>query len=391
MHILVAPDSFKGSLTSIQVASSIEKGILEVYPHATVTLLPMADGGEGTVDALLSAAGGQHRNSAVGGHRHVATVQGPLGRPVEAHYGVLPNGTAVIEMAAASGLPLLSADERNVQAASTYGTGQLLKQALDAGSTRIIMGLGGSATNDGGAGAAAALGARFLDSNGNDLPPGGAALKDLATIDTSGLDARLATVEITLASDVDNPLCGQNGASAVFGPQKGASPKEVRLLDEALAHFSNVVKEQLGLDLADIPGAGAAGGLGYGMMAFCNAEISSGVDLILDALDMEEILKDVDLVITGEAKIDAQTLAGKVPVGVGRRAQAQGVPVIAIVGSIGKGAEQVYQCGVDAIISAAIGPMKLEEMMENASILVQDAAERAMRLVAVGAKHHEAR
>ena len=292
MRIVVAPDSYKGSLAALGVAQAMERGILRVFPDAEVCTIPMADGGEGTVDALLAATGGKRR---------LSEVSDPLGKRITAQWGVLGDGcTAVIEMAAASGLTLQAAEQRNPRITSTHGTGELMRAVLDAGLRKIILGIGGSATNDGGTGMARALGARFLDTDGHELPDGGAALAGLQRIDLSLLDPRLRDTEITVACDVDNPLCGPRGASAVFGPQKGATPAMVAELDAALAHFAAVAQNATGRDIAEQAGAGAAGGLGAGLLFFTLAQLKPGVDIVLDAVGFSDLVKDADFVITGE-------------------------------------------------------------------------------------------
>lgn len=376
MKIVIASDSFKGSASALDVAQAIEKGILQVAPEAEVIKVPVADGGEGTVDAMVFAGGGTLRRK---------TVTGPLGAPVEAIYGVLPSGTAVIEMAAASGLPLLPRDRLDPLAASTYGTGELIRAALDDGCNAILLGIGGSATNDGGAGMAQALGVSLRDADGKELPPGGGALHSLKTIDLSGLDPRVAACRFSVACDVKNPLCGDQGASAIFGPQKGATPEMVKSLDTALAHYAACIHDQLGLSIAETPGAGAAGGLGAGLLAFCGAEIRPGIDTMLDFISFDALLQGADLVITGEGRIDGQSIFGKVPVGVGRRAKAAGgIPVVAVVGCVGAGADAVYHEGVDAILSIADGPMALEDSMARSLILLENAGFTLMRILQVG-------
>lgn len=373
MKIVVACDSYKGSCSAVSAALCMEEGIRRVFPHAEVERIPMADGGEGTVEAVLAAAGGSLLEEEVGD---------PLGRPVRASCGVLKDGTAVIEMAAASGLTLLSPDERNPLKTTTYGTGELIRAVLDRGCRRIWIGIGGSATNDGGAGMAQALGARLLDKDGKDLPPGGGALGRLHRIDVSGLDRRLGRTQIAAACDVSNPLCGARGASAVYGPQKGATQEMVRILDENLAHFAGIVKEQLGRDIAEEKGAGAAGGLGAGLMLFCGAQMEPGIQTVLDMTDFDARAAGADLVITGEGQIDYQSAFGKVPVGVAGRAKKLGkIPVVAIVGNIGAGAEKVYSHGIDTVFSIVPGAVSLEYAMENAERLIADASERVMRLV----------
>ena len=328
MRIVIAPQSFKGSVSGPEAARAIQEGILRVFPKAETVLVPVADGGDGTLDALVEATSGQ---------TFASRVNGPLRQRVQARWGVMGDcKTAVIEMAQASGLALLPYKDRNPRHTSTYGTGQLIKRALDRGYRRIIVGMGGSATNDGGVGMAWALGARFYDSKGLPLTPGGAALSRLASIDVLGLHPALKRAEIIAASDVDNPLCGPEGASAVYGPQKGANANTVRILDKALERYASVVRESLGIDVAERPGAGAAGGLGAGLMAFCDGQVRSGIDIVCQVLDFDARLQGADLVITGEGRLDASTVYNKAPVGVARRASALGIPVIALAGSLGR-------------------------------------------------------
>ena len=340
--IVVAPDSFKGTMSSLEVCNIVKSAIASVDSGIEVAAVPIADGGEGTVDALLSA---------VGGKKMTVTVKDPLMRDVQAYYGILNDGfTAVIEMAQASGIGYLENDLWPLEA-TTFGTGQLIKSALDEGCDKIIMGLGGSATTDGGIGAAAALGIRFLSEDRNEIPPNGGGLSLLHKIDASGIDPRLEKTEIILACDVDNCLCGESGAAAIFGPQKGASPEQVGILDRNLEHYAAVMKEQFGLDVMDIRGGGAAGGLGVSLIAFANARIMPGIQVILDTVKFSEIIKDADLIITGEGRIDNQTVLGKVPAGIARAAKHRGVPVIAIGGSLGKGYEAVYDEGIKGVFS----------------------------------------
>ena len=371
MKIVIAPDSFKGSLAAPQVAEAIARGWQAVFPAAECLLRPMADGGEGTVDAVLAAAGGERRT---------CTVSGPLGTPVEAHWGWLDNGTAVIEMAAASGLHRVAADQRDILRACSQGTGELIRQALDAGARHIILGLGGSATNDGGAGLLRALGVRLLDSAGQPLAPGGAALARLAEIDLSGLDPRLAQVPVLVAADVDNPLCGPHGASAVFGPQKGASPEQVRLLDAALTHYAERMAATLGTDHSTEPGAGAAGGLGFAARALLGARFRPGIAVVAELCGLAEAVQGADLVITGEGRLDAQTLHGKTPLGVARIAHAAGVPVIALAGSLGEGYQRLYAAGLSAAFSLAPGPIDLRQACADAAALLQARATDIARL-----------
>ncbi|ONM42471.1 glycerate kinase [Halopseudomonas pachastrellae] len=358
MKLVIAPDSFKESLSARAVAEAIAAGWARVYPDAELLLCPMADGGEGTVDALLSATDGKLQQT---------RVSGPLGDPVEAHWGLLPNAQAIIEMAEASGLHRVEPGRRDVLAASSHGTGELIRAALDAGVRRFVLGLGGSATNDGGAGLLAALGVRFLDREGQELPLGGAALARLSQIDLTGLDTRLAQVEVMVAADVDNPLCGPRGASAVFGPQKGASPEQVAQLDEALAHYADVMAATLGEDLRDLPGVGAAGGLGFAARAVLRAGFRPGVELVAELSGLAQAMQGADLVITGEGRLDGQSLHGKTPVGVARLARTAGVPVIALAGSLGEGYQRLYAEGIGAAFSLAPGPLSLEQAMQQAA------------------------
>jgi glycerate kinase len=377
MRIVVAPDSYKGSLSALQVAQAMERGIRAVYPGAEVDLVPIADGGEGTVESLARATGGRLEH---------ATVSDPLGRPVRAAWGILGDGrTAVLEMAAASGLPLLAPEERDPRVASTCGTGQLVRAVLDRGLRRLIVGIGGSATNDGGAGLARALGARFLDAGGAELPEGGAALARLARVELSGMDARLAEAELVVACDVDNPLCGERGASAVYGPQKGATPEMVAALDAALANYARVAGAATGRDVAAVPGAGAAGGLGAGFLLFTGARFRPGIEVVLEACGFQERVRNADLVLTGEGRTDAQTAMGKAPVGVARLAGRAGVPVLCLSGSLGPGAEAVLEQGIAATLSVVPGPMTLETCMADAALLVEQGAARLCRILRAGA------
>ncbi len=377
MRVVVAPDSYKGSLSALEVASAMERGILRVFPQAIVDKVPIADGGEGTVAALVEATNGKVMHS---------PVRAPLGETITAHWGMFGDGaTAVIEMASASGLPLLLPDRRDVLNACTWGTGDLVRAALDAGAKTIIIGIGGSATNDGGMGFARALGAKFLDAKGNDLPPGGAALANLARIDLSDLDPRLAETEIRVACDVDNPLCGPRGASAVFGPQKGATPEYVARLDAALAHYATIAAAATGKpQVAEAPGAGAAGGLGAAFLYFSNATLAPGVGLVLQATNFDARVKNADLVFTGEGRTDFQTAFGKAPVGVAGAAKKYGKPVICLSGGLGDGATDVYAHGIDAVCSIAPGPISLEECQKNSATLVEDASERICRVISAG-------
>jgi glycerate kinase len=376
MQILVCPQEFKGSLTAREATSAIALGLRRALPAADVDLAPMADGGPGTIDAVLSSASG---------HRRKAAVQDPLGRPVEASWALLDDGpTAVIEMAAASGLVLLAPEERDPRRAGTRGTGQLIRVALDAGARRLIVGVGGSATNDGGGGMAQALGARLLDAEGGDLPPGGAALARLDRIDISGIDPRLSGCEVTAATDALNPLCGPSGASVVYGPQKGATAEVAVELDAALRHYADVVRRDLGVDIASIPGAGAAGGLGGGLVAFLGARIESGARLVAAAIALPQRIAVADVVFTGEGRLDAQTAYGKSVSLVARLAKERKRPVIALAGSIEGDAATLAASGVDAAVSIARGPATEAEMFAKAASLLSDAAERVARLLLAG-------
>ena len=373
MRVVVAPDSYKGSVSAVGVAAALERGVLRVFPQAEVRKIPIADGGEGTVEALVTATGGKIRQE---------RVRGPLGEAVEAYWGILGDGeTAVIEMAAASGLPLVPSERRDPRITSTYGTGELIRAALDAGLRRIIIGIGGSATNDGGTGMAQALGAKFLAADGTELPPGGGALAKLKTMDLSGLDSRLAATEITVACDVDNPLCGSRGASAVFGPQKGATPAMVAELDSALAHFAECARAATERDVADLAGAGAAGGLGAGLLFFTPAKLRPGVEIVLEAVKFADVVKEAAFVITGEGRTDFQTAYGKAPVGVAKVAKQFGVPVFCISGGLGDGADDVLAQGIDATMSICSRPLSLEECMRDGATLIEEAAARLCRIL----------
>lgn len=378
MHIVVAPDSYKGSLSALAVSEAMERGILSVFPDAVVTKIPIADGGEGTVAALVTATNGQiiHQQ-----------VTGPLGEPVTAHWGILGDGeTAVIEMASASGLTLVAKDRRNPAVTTTFGTGELIKAALDRNIRKLIIGIGGSATNDGGTGMAQALGVEFYDAAGAKLPPGGGALASLARIDLVNLDPRLKETSILVACDVDNPLCGPRGASAVYGPQKGATPKMVGELDAALTNYANIAKKVTGKDICEYPGAGAAGGLGAGLMFFTGAQLKPGVEIVLEATGFSEVVKKADLVITGEGNTDFQTAFGKAPVGVAKVAKQHNVPVVCLSGGLGNGCDDVLEQGVSVLISAVPCPMSLEECISGASKLVEAAAARICRLINIGSQ-----
>lgn len=377
MKIAIAVDSYKGCCSSKEVAVAVERGFRKIYGNVITVKIPIADGGEGTVDTLVNGLDGKFNS---------VRVLDPLGREIDSRYGILPDGSAVIEMAAASGLPLLKPEEYDPLHTTTFGTGQLMLDAINQGCKRIYIGLGGSATNDGGAGMAQALGAKLMDAGGNQVGFGGGELSKIESIDIHDLDARISETEIIILSDVTCPLCGPTGASAVFGPQKGATPSMVSVLDENLRHFGKKIEEHLGREVADVPGAGAAGGLGASMLAFCNVAIRSGVDEILKILSVDALIKDVDLVITGEGRIDAQTVFGKVPVGIAKIAKKYDLPVVAIVGSIGEGAEAVYHSGIDVIMDIIDRPMALQEALDSGVDLIERCATTLARTLAIGKK-----
>ena len=376
MHIVIAPQSLKGSLTAAEAGKAIQQGVLAVYPTATTTIVPIADGGEGTVQALVDGTGGQiiHQQ-----------VTGPLGEPVEAFYGLLGDGhSAVIEMAACAGLPLVPPERRDPAIATTYGVGELLKDALNRGCRHFIIGIGGSATNDGGAGMAQALGANLLDEQGQEIQPGGAALSRLAHISLTNMDPRWQECEIEVACDVTNPLYGPQGASAIYGPQKGATPAMVETLDTALRHYADIIERDLSMHVADIPGAGAAGGLGAGLLAFLQAKLRPGAQIVLAAAQLERHLSTADLVITAEGQIDMQTAYGKSVGAVAALAKRYQLPVLALAGSLGQHYRSVYDLGVDAVAVLPSGPMSLAYAMEHAATLLADTTERIIRCYKAG-------
>jgi glycerate kinase len=376
MRFVVAPDSYKGSVSALEAALAMEAGIKRIFPEALVAKAPVADGGEGTVLALVEATGGAVRRK---------NVTGPLGREVEAVWGILGDGkTAVIEMAASSGLPLVPFAERDPLAATTAGAGQLILEVLAAGFRRLVLGIGGSAANDGGAGALRALGARFLNSSGEDLPEGGGALSDLERIELSGLDPRLQELEILVACDVDNPLCGERGASAVFGPQKGATPEMCSRLDAALAHYADIAEQATGRNVRNAPGAGAAGGLGAGLLFFTGAILRPGVEIVLEAVNFDALASAADVIMTGEGNTDFQTVFGKAPIGVAAAAKRFNKPVICVSGGLGRGYRAVYDNGIDAAVACPSGPMSLQQCIELGPEPIRDAAERVCRLLRVG-------
>ena len=372
MKVVIAPDSFKECLAAEAVAEAMARGVRAAAADAEVVCVPMADGGEGTVRALVAATGGA---------LHQVTVTGPLGEPVEAEFGVLGDGqTAVLEMAAASGLPLVSPEQRNPMLTTTRGTGDLIGAALDLGVSHLVLGIGGSATVDGGAGMAQALGARLLDDAGEPIGPGGGELARLARIDPSAMDKRLGSLRCEVACDVDNPLCGPRGAAHVYGPQKGATPAMVDQLDANLARMADLIERDLGRNVREAAGAGAAGGLGAGLMAFLDGRLRPGIELVIDAVGLEAKLAGADLVLVGEGQMDEQSAYGKVPVGVSRLASRLGIPVVAIVGSLGRGFEAVHAEGIAACFSILDRPMSLSEAFERADGLLASTVEEVTRL-----------
>lgn len=375
MKIVLAPDSYKNSLTAKEVAQALRKGFERIYPDAEYVNVPMADGGEGTVQSLVDAKNGQ-----------IVTEQvvNPLGNKTEAHYGLIDDGqVAVIEMAEASGIQYINQFTQNPYITTTFGTGELIKSAIEHGAKTVIIGIGGSATNDGGAGMAQALGAHLLDDKGEELQYGGAMLKKLDHIDVSEMLPELADVKVVIASDVTNPLTGPNGASHVFGPQKGANPEMVEFLDDALSHYADILKRDLDKDLEQVAGAGAAGGLGAGLLAFTNSEMRSGVDIVVDYTDLQMKVKDADVVVTGEGQIDFQTKFGKTPIGVAKATKAVNpdATVIAIAGSVGEKISELYPLGIDAIFTCVPGVEELSTAIQNTDSNLQQVAENIGRLI----------
>lgn len=370
--IIISPDSFKGTMSSIEVCNIIEQGIENIFTDTEVIKIPIADGGEGTVDAFLTA---------IGGEKIKTKVKGPLFEEVEAFYGILPDKeTAVIEMAAASGITLVE-DKKNPLLTTTYGTGQLILDALNKGCSKIIIGIGGSATNDGGIGMAAALGVKFLDKENEEIDLNGRGLEKLERIDISGIDKRVKGCSIVAACDVDNPLYGLTGAAYVFAPQKGADERMVKILDENLKNLAGIVRRDLDMDVQNIPGSGAAGGLGAGLVAFAGAKLQPGIKIVLDVVKYDEIISNADLIITGEGKIDGQSLRGKVPVGIAEKALKYHIPVIAIVGAVGDEAEKVYERGITSIFSTNLQPVPFEQAKICCRENLLKTTESVMRLV----------
>ncbi|MFL5626722.1 MAG: glycerate kinase [Ktedonobacteraceae bacterium] len=376
MRIVIAPQSLKGSLTAAEAGQAIAEGVRAVYPAAEIEIVPIADGGEGTVQALVDATNGEMVHQ---------IVTGPLGEEIEAFYGVLGDGqTAALEMAACAGLPLVPPSKRDPRVTTTYGVGELILAALERGCRHLIIGIGGSATNDGGAGMAQALGASLLTEQGKPIARGGSALATLARITTNDMDPRIQNCSVDVACDVTNPLCGPTGASAVFGPQKGATPTMVMELDAALAHYAEIIERDLGIVVSNVPGAGAAGGLGAGLLTFLHATLRPGAQIVLEAVHLTERLRTADLVITAEGQLDGQTAYGKSVGAVSGLAKSFGIPVLALAGGLGEDYQVVYNLGVDAITVLPSGPMPLAYAMEHAARLTRDATERAIKLLRVG-------
>lgn len=376
MKIVIASDSYKGSLDSLQVNEAMRKGILRVFEDAEIICIPIADGGEGTVDAVMTCCGGSYCYE---------TVTGPDGREVIARYGILPDKSAVIEMAAASGLPLVQdVTPDTVMNSTTYGTGQLIASALDKGCRKIYIGIGGSATNDGGIGMLQTLGVSFLDADNREVGFGGKYLDKIVRIDISNLDPRIRETELVVMSDVTNPLCGENGAAVVYGPQKGATEEEIAILDKGLAQFAELICQMNLPDIRNLPGAGAAGGLGGGLVSFLGAEIRPGIKAILEIADFEKSVQWADLILSGEGRIDGQSANGKAVSGIAEIAGKYNVPVIAICGSVEKDAREIFEKGISGMEAAVCRPVTLEKAMEEAEQNVIDAAERVMRMVKAG-------
>lgn len=375
MKFILAPDSFKESLTAKEVADAMEVGIKRIFPDAECVKVPMADGGEGTVQSLVDATDGDI---------YEINVTGPLGKMVNAKYGILGDReTAVIEMAEASGIHYVEKKDRNPLITTTYGTGEIIKNALDKGVKKIIIGIGGSATNDGGVGMLQALGAKFLDDKGKDLPFGGGSLDKLYKIDLSNFDERINEVNIEVACDVNNPLTGINGASNIFGPQKGATKELIEILDRNLGHYAQIVSSQLGKNMQYEEGSGAAGGLGFALLAFCNGKLSPGVEIVIKYSKLNEKIKGASYVITGEGSIDSQTKFGKTPYGVSKVAKENKIPVIAIAGNVGKGIEDLYELGFNSIFSIMPGVLSLDEAFKSAKENVENTIENIARLLLI--------
>lgn len=375
MKLLFASDSFKGTLSSEQIIQLLTDSANRIFPDCETVGVPIADGGEGTVDAVIAVTKGEKRE---------VLVHGPLMEEITASYGVFHGDSAIIEMAAASGLPMVPENKRNPLYTTTYGTGELIKDALDAGYRKLSIAIGGSATNDGGMGAMRALGVRFLDEAGEELLGFGSDLGKVADIDVSGLHSGIAEAEITVMCDVNNPLTGPDGATYTFGKQKGGTPEILDELETGMKQYASVILEKLELNVDEIAGAGAAGGLGAALCGFLHAELKSGIETVLDLIDFDALLDGTDLVVTGEGRIDWQSAFGKVPSGIGMRCKKKGVPAVAIVGGMGDGAEKIYEFGVESIVSTINGAMDISEALERAEELYAGAADRLFRMVRVG-------
>ncbi|AGX42174.1 glycerate kinase [Clostridium saccharobutylicum] len=373
LTIVLAPDSFKESMTAKEACEAMERGIKKVNDSIKCIHVPMADGGEGTMQSLVDATNGKV---------YSLKVVGPLGNEVEAQYGILGDGdVGVLEMASASGIHLVSTEKRNPLLTTTYGTGQLIKACLDHGVKKLLIGIGGSATNDGGAGVIQALGVKLLDKQGNELSFGGGELGKLNSIDLENFDSRLKDVVIEVACDVNNPLCGEKGASNVFGPQKGATKEMIGILDNNLKHYADIIKRQLGKDVLNEPGAGAAGGLGAGLMAFLDGTLKKGIEMVIEYASLEEKVKDADMVWTGEGSIDFQTQYGKTPLGVATVAKKYNKPVIALAGRVGEGIDVLYEKGIDSIFGIMKGVAPIEEALANGQENIEKTAENIIRLM----------
>lgn len=375
MKFLFASDSFKGTLSSERIITLLTGSAKNVFPDCETIGIPVADGGEGTIDAVISVLNGSVRE---------VNVHGPLMEAVASHYGEVGNRAAVIEMAAASGLPLVPPDKRDPRVTTTYGTGELIRAALDNGCRDITIAIGGSGTNDGGMGAMCALGIRFLDESGSELSGCGGNLARIVNIDISGLHPAVGEAKFTIMCDVSNPLTGTDGATYTFGPQKGGTPEILEELEAGMIHYAALIREKTGIDIDRIPGAGAAGGLGAAFCVFLHAEMKSGIETVLDLIHFDELLDGVDLVVTGEGRIDWQSAFGKVPSGIGRRCRQKGIPAIAIVGGMGDKADTIFDYGIDSIITTINGAMELDEALERAEELYAGAAERAFRMIKAG-------
>ena len=378
MKIIIAPQAFKGSISAIKVAEAMSEGALKIFPKAKIVICPVADGGDGTLETLVDISNGEINK---------CSVHNPMGKIIEAEWGAMGDGkTAVIEMARSSGLALLDPKKLNPLKASTYGLGELIQDALNKGFKKFIIGIGGSATNDAGAGMAQALGVKLLDGKGVEIAPGGINLMNLNTIDMSGIDDRILDSDFQIACDVTNPLTGPEGASEVYGPQKGATRKMIDDLDASLQHFNEIVIKTFNKDLSKVPGAGAAGGLGAGMITFTDATLRTGIDIVLDAVELNEKIAKADLVITGEGAMDFQTIYDKAPIGVAKIAKRYGIPTIGISGMLGKNYQIVHQHGIDAAVSIVTGPMTLPEASEKSYELISNSVSECLRLINIGFK-----